>query len=345
MGPGDLARPAPHRADMRPRLLLLAGLFALATGCDLADPAAPGNLVPRTVAEDPALPAVDLAGTRLHLETFGTPGRRAIIFLHGGPGADYRGLLRLRGRDGEPRLEDDYFLVFWDQRGTGLSQRHDAADIDVDRYLDDLDAVIDRYAGGRPPILVGHSWGGMYATAYLDRHPDRVAAAVLLEPGPLTGALYQELADRAPPLDVTSEWLSDVLWSQRFLGGDDHARLDYAPLVAGDHAEPGYHLDPDDPMPLWRLGVVAQHALFASVTPDGVPSWDFVAHARAFTGPVTLVASERNEVIGVDFQARQAAFFTDPTLTVVGGAGHDFPWTRPDETVAAIRATAMEVGP
>jgi proline iminopeptidase len=321
---------------MQTKLLLVP--FLAAAACDLADPGESGNLVPRTVAEDPSLPAIDLAGTRFHAETFGSPANPPIIFLHGGPGADYRDLLRLRAP-----LETDYFLVFWDQRGTGLSRRHDADEIDLDTYVADLDAIIEHYAPDTRPVLVGHSWGGMFATAYLDRHPDRISAAVLLEPGPLTGALFEELKDQIIQIDVMSEWANDFLWQQRFLSPDDHARLDYQPLIAKDSAQPRYHQSATDPAPMWRFGAVAQKALYADGMPDGVGTWDFRANAMAFDGPVHIVASGLNEVIGVDFQARQAAFFAHPTMSVVDGAGHDFPWTHPDETAAVIRQTADQI--
>jgi len=321
---------------MHNRLFLLPSL-ALAA-CGLADPGEPGNLVARTVVEDPSLPAIELAGTRFHAETFGSPANPPLIFLHGGPGGDYRDLLRLR-----PLLEDDYFLVFWDQRGAGLSRRHDAADIDLDVYLSDLDAIIDHYAPAAPPVIVGHSWGGMFATAYLDRRPDRIAAVVMLEPGPLTGALFEEVKDQIVQIDVTSEWANDFLWQQRFLSTDDHARLDYAPLVAKDHAQPGYHQSEDDPAPMWRFGTVSQNALYAEAMPDGRGIWDFTANTMAFTGPVHIVASSLNTVIGVDFQARQSAFFANPTLSIVDGAGHDFPWTDPEPTAALIRQTLDQI--
>src|SRR5262245_39567974 len=74
------------------------------------------DLVPKTVDEDPSLPSLEISGTRLHLETFGTPGNPVVIVLHGGPGADYRSLLPLSAL-----ADDGFFVVFWDQRGTGLS--------------------------------------------------------------------------------------------------------------------------------------------------------------------------------------------------------------------------------
>src|SRR5687768_11171503 len=118
-------------------------LFALAaTGCEVMAPGDPGNLVPRTVAEDPTLPAIDMNGSRFHLETFGNPANPVIVFLHGGPGGDYRGLLRLTG------LADQYFLVFWDQRSSGLSQRHSGGELTIASYVNDLNTLVDRYAPG-----------------------------------------------------------------------------------------------------------------------------------------------------------------------------------------------------
>ena len=57
------------------------------TGCGgLLDPDEPGNLVPKTVAEDPLLPRIEVNGTLLHAEAFGDIHNPIIIFLHGGPG-------------------------------------------------------------------------------------------------------------------------------------------------------------------------------------------------------------------------------------------------------------------
>lgn len=110
------------------------------------------------------------------------------MVLHGGPGVDYRSLLPLQalGADG-------YRVVFWDQRGAGLSKRHDAASYTMDGYLEDLRLVIEHYTvtPGQPLVLIGHSWGAMYATWFIDEHGDyggRVRGAVLSEPGGFTKA-------------------------------------------------------------------------------------------------------------------------------------------------------------
>ena len=151
---------------MRP--LVTAVLLTVTAGaglaaCDILDPSQPGNLVPRTVDEDPSLPSLALAGTLFHYETFGDASKPVIIFLHGGPGGDYRDQLRLTARYDGYALTDDHFLVLWDQRGSGLSRRHDCGVYNLERMDADLDALVDHVSPGRPVFLVGHSSDGCVA--------------------------------------------------------------------------------------------------------------------------------------------------------------------------------------
>ena len=107
---------------MRRLTWLPLALFGLAAACETMSPTEPGALVPRTVTEDPSLPAIEMNGARFHVQTFGNPANPAIVFLHGGPGGDYRSLLRLGERQNAYSLADDHFLIFWDQRGSGRSE-------------------------------------------------------------------------------------------------------------------------------------------------------------------------------------------------------------------------------
>src|SRR3569832_2699526 len=125
-------------------LLMMTAATAGLVACDgVKDPSQAGNLVPRTVDEDPAIPSLALAGTIFHYETLGDPSKPVVIFLHGGPGGDYRGLMRLIDRHDGYALTDDHFVVMWDQRGSGLSRRHDCGAYTLDGVDADLDAVVD----------------------------------------------------------------------------------------------------------------------------------------------------------------------------------------------------------
>lgn len=312
-----------------PKLLLVVAVLSL-TAC--LDPAADGNLVPRTADEDPSIPQLSFNGSTFHLETFGDPSAPVIVMLHGGPGGDYRGLLRLRGPVNGARLEDHHLLVFWDQRGTGLSRRHPANEITPEAYDLDLTWIIDHFSPGRPVVLLGHSWGGMYATRYISMHPGKVAGAVLMEPGPLTGALFKEIKSQMFDLDPTSEWLNDYVWAQSIVSPDGHARADYLRgLGMFGELQPGYHQSTTDREPFWRLGAVA-----AATIPEADPDWDFTRGLDRFRAPVLFEASGENTVIGTAFQQRQMRFYPNAALAVIDGAGHDFPWTRSAQTVATV---------
>jgi proline iminopeptidase len=178
------------------------------TACSVHDASEPTNLVAPTVDDDPSLPALDVNGTRLHVESFGPANAPLILTLHGGPASDYRYMLPLADPDTPGSLVKDHRLVFWDQRSTGLSRRHAESSLSMEQYFADLETLIDALAPGRQVILLGHSWGGAYATWYIGHHPDRVRAAVLIDPEAFTHALYEAhgaAIDTAP----LAEWLED----------------------------------------------------------------------------------------------------------------------------------------
>lgn len=334
-----------HRIETRlgARALLCAfGACLSLTAC--LDPDEAGNLVPKTVDEDPSLPSIAINGTRVHAEAFGDPTAPVIVMLHGGPGRDYSNMLRLRQPVGGVRLEDHHRVVFWDQRGAGLSRRHDAAEVTNAAYDGDLLAIVDRYAPGRPVVLIGHSWGGMYLTRFISLHPERVAGAVLMDPGPLTGALFTEVQGGVQVLDVWSEWLNDTAWAQSLVTPDGHARLDYILRLGSlGGTQPGYHL-PDPPAPVWRLGAVANRAIQRDGMPDGTPSWDFTTGLRSYTRRVLFEAPALNEVTTPAFQARQARFYPNAEVRVIPGVGHEFMWTHPEEALAPILAYLQAIG-
>jgi len=54
-------------------------------------------IIYKTVKDDNKLPSFMLSnGIKLHLETFGNPLDTMLLVLHGGPGADYKGLKNLQ---------------------------------------------------------------------------------------------------------------------------------------------------------------------------------------------------------------------------------------------------------
>ena len=99
-----------------------------------------GKLVPKTVDQDASLPSIFVNGTQLHAQTFGNPNNPMLIFLHGGPGSDYR-----NGLNVQQLANEGYYVIFYDQRGSGLSKRHDKNTYSIQLVLDDLTEVIKYY--------------------------------------------------------------------------------------------------------------------------------------------------------------------------------------------------------
>jgi proline iminopeptidase len=148
-----------------------------------------GNLVPKTVDEDPGLPSITVNGAQLHSEAFGPAGSTLIVVLHGGPGSDYRYLLKCR-----EFADQGYRVVFYDQRGSGLSQRFPESSYSMQVMIDELDGIIDHYktSVSQKVILLGHSWGAMLATAYVNEHPEEISGLILAEPG---GLAWRDVVD------------------------------------------------------------------------------------------------------------------------------------------------------
>ena len=324
---------------MRITIWAPVALLVLGACDDMMDPGEPGYLVPPTVAEDASLPAIEMNASRFHLETFGNPTDPVIVFLHGGPGGDYRSLLRMGQRFGGYSLADDYYLVYWDQRGTGVSERHDRDVLTLDIYTEDLNALVDRYAAGRQVYLIGHSWGGMYASQYINEYPTRVAGAVLIEPGPLDGPTYERIKNDMFDLDLGAEWLNDWAWNSQFLSPDDHARMDYERILGLKDSQPRYHQRMDvDPAPFWRLGAAVNRYLVEDGQDEaGVAVYDFTTNLSTYTTPVLFIAGSLNEVIGEAFQRDQLLQYPSASLVVVDNAGHDLEWTHTAEVLSFVR--------
>ena len=320
-----------HRMSLSLRslatLAFLVPLWWLTTGFSL----------PHTVDRDPTLPAVELAGYRFHAEAFGGDRRPVLIVLHGGPGADYRYLLPLKA------LADDYRVVFYDQRGTGLSPRVPADSITLDSFVTDLDAFVNHYGRGRPVHLVGHSWGAMLASAYAGAHPRKVARLVLAEPAFLDHSTADALQSAGGP-GIGVIWGFATAWLKKWFvrtEGDPYARDDFflmQVLLLTQGTQQMCHGKPPA-MQAWRSGSPNFEATIGRMRSDPAffQGLDFRRGTEAFNGQVLLLAGACNQVVGAAQQARHLRHFRHARLAVVPEAGHFMFNDQPERSVAVVR--------
>lgn len=318
-----------HPVSLTP--FLLGGCLALDT---------PGLLVPPTVDQDPSLPQVLLrvAGREraVHLQERGDPDAPLLLMLHGSLG-DHRAMLELEA------LADRYHVIFWDQRGNGLSERISAEEYGWDSIVEEIDAVRDLFDDPGPVTLVGHSFGAMYTSLYLSRRPAEVHQAVLMEPGGLTGEIFGETYADIIEVRLLSPGLNRAFWQSEVLSPAGHEAIDYKSLrLLLDGSATRYHCDPEQPvpMPVWRPGGHVEWLRGQSMKGEGGFldfSFDFAEGVEDFPGEVLLVAGTCS-ALGPEFQRKHhLPLFANAELVTIERAGHRLWVEQPEAVLAALQ--------
>lgn len=303
-----------------PALLLGGGSLFIGCQNDFADARPKGRLVPMTADEDPSIPAITVNGAVLHAEAFGPADSAIVVVIHGGPGSDYRYLLNCKAL-----ADDGYRVVFYDQRGTGLSQRFDESVYNMQIAYDDLAGVIAHYrtSPSQKVFLLGHSWGGMLATAYINAYPDAVDGAVLGEPGGFVWKDVEDYLDGSRSFGFFSEGLNDAVFFDQILTGkaDEHEVLDYKfDLLTAVEATADSPIGNEGALPKWRSGAVTFNAYF-ELGQNERPDW--TQNLDQFTTKVLFIYSENNEAYGLSHAQKVASAYPHVQLFEALDAGHD----------------------
>jgi proline iminopeptidase len=159
-------------------IMLLALVFSLAS----CNPFAPKPSETLPISEG----MKDVNGTRLYFKTIGTGD--PIIFLHGSSGSHRYFLPSME------KLANSFQLVFYDQRGTGLSDGElDLSAITVDNFVEDLEALRAAF-GFNKFSLIGHSWGAFIAIAYAIKYPSHLDKLILVDSIPVNNTFLIEFS-------------------------------------------------------------------------------------------------------------------------------------------------------
>ncbi len=117
---------------------------------------------------------ISINGLRLHYLEWGDAAAPPVVLLHGGSAhAHWWDLFAAA-------IANRYHVLALDLRGHGDSEHPAPPAYRIDDYVRDLGAFIDNQALGRVD-LIGHSLGGMIATAFAGQTPQRLRSLVVVD--------------------------------------------------------------------------------------------------------------------------------------------------------------------
>lgn len=271
--------------------------------------------------------ALEVDGAQLHYWTVGSGA--TVVLLHDGPGLGSGYLLGGLAMPGFP--PEGFRWVAYDQRGSGRSTgAEDPAKLTMARFVEDLEAV--RAASGQDRVaLLGHGFGGLLALHYAVRHPDRVAALILLDPDPAQRGLWAAHEERVAAR-ITEEqravmeavssrpgWEADpraleVFWLARFeayFGNAEAARG----LTLG-----------------LERNVYGNFPATAVAVRASLGDWDLFPELHRVTAPALIFTGDRS-IFPPEAHERLREALPDGRLVVLPGVGH-FPHMEAPEAFA-----------
>jgi proline iminopeptidase len=322
---------------MRKRIIVWMLLCGFLASCQSIESV--GVLVPPTVDQDPNLPSVSIrvAGVerKVHVRTFGNAANPVLFVLHGSysDSRPYRNLCE--------GLSDKYFVVSWDQRGCGLSERITAEEFSLPNAVEEIQQMKNLYSPTRKIILLGQSWGGGPATQYTAEFPAQVEQLVLLEPIPLTGSDMQEVYATIIEFSYLNQSWNSLAQHSQALSPTSHEQLDYrAMMILRSTMTAGYHCDGRNP-PAWNVHRVGGFVEYRRNLTLGDPiqgfTYNFTNGIQNFADSVLILGGSCSS-LGFAVQSRYTKpHFRQARVVEIRNAGHRMNIEQYDAVMTALR--------
>lgn len=265
---------------------------------------------------------------RFHYLDWGTPGRRAILFLHGGGiNAHTWDLVCLS-------LRPDYHCLALDLRGHGDSEWSPQMDYAIASHVRDVENFVS-HLGLKDFILVGMSLGAVTASGYASLHSDQLTALVIVDAGPQIrtsgGQRIRDFVIDTAVMDSIDEFLEKAI---SFNPRRD-PRLLRRSLLYNVRATPdGKWMRKNDTRHMGERTV-------ETIIEDATRHWKAVA---AINCPALVVRGAESDVFHDEDAEKLAQSLPDGRWVKVDSAGHSVQGDNPAGLSAAIREFFAEIG-
>jgi pimeloyl-ACP methyl ester carboxylesterase len=278
-------------------------------------------------------------GTRLHAEVFGPDDGATVVLAHG-----WTEQLSLWGPVIRELVAQGVRPVAYDLRGHGRSGPAVDADYSLERFGEDLEAVLAAATpAGERATVVGHSLGAMSIAAWAEHHEvrARARAAAMVNTGLgdlLSGhLLFGELAKRLSSLVSPRIFLGSKARLPTFSSPLQHALIRY--VAFGPTATTGQ--------------VAFYERMLVSCPPDvraaaglAISDMDLWEAVSRLTVPTLVITGELDRLTPPSHGRRIAETLPDPAgLLELPQTGHMSPLERPQELAAALIQLVSDTAP
>lgn len=247
----------------------------------------------------------------IHYKVFGEGS--PLLIINGGPGFSSEGFIPLAKQLGKSNL-----AILYDQRGTGKSSISsiDTNTLTLELMVADIEALrqhlhIDRWT------VLGHSFGGMLASYYSSKHPERINGIILSSSGGLDMTLLNNLNITSHLTDLQRDSLN--YWSNQIAQGDTTYNAKYQ---RGRNLAPAYLHDQS-------FAEVIAHRLTQSNLTVNRFIWqnmrkinfDCKNELKHFNKPV-LIIQGKEDIIPLEIAQLAHHTFTNSQISIMPACGH-----------------------
>jgi len=347
---------------VRRTLMGIGGLVLVIGGILTATSGYHAISVARMWANNPAPGRmIDVGGYEMHLLAEGANnGNPTVVWIPGGHSAGYN------FHNFHKIFREETRSILFDRPATGWSDVGPFPRT-TSREIDEFHRMMEAAGETEPFVLIGHSYGGLFAVVYAMRYPEKVAGLILLDPG--IAELYQNpqaagflnqtarttflgtlLLTFGAPLDLLQskeyeEAIAPVLAHYKRELADVWGEIEQLNLAAmNGYGSASIYTEINDPA-FFETGLIRDGALGDTPVTSVTYLGGFDLDSQEAVDAVLVIRPDLDEAGAleqIEGLKRSRGHITSMssrvrTVSVPDGASHNFPYERPEFVTGLVR--------